>query len=317
MSLSQSLKIHGVHTALFTPLINDDPKRLANKIDYEKAKVMIDDLIEAGVDGIVPVGTTGQSATLTHVQHLEFIRFVNEYVNGRVQIIAGAGSNCTRESVEMIKAIQSVAKIPVLCVTGYYNNPSREGLILHFKTLAEETGAEIVLYNVPSRTNSYLDADAVVELAKVPNIIGLKQAVDFKIDGEHRQETLKIIKETKELDFALLSGEDDAFAQLLQDGGHGLISATANIVEAAKLFIEIKDLANSNDFSKLSEIQASLAQYVKAVFIRKNPIPLGALFNSPLYQPLCSVLETENGLQAQNLIMDLIETKAESLKKYH
>ncbi len=182
----RSQYLNGVFTAIFTPLLSDDPKRLRNSIDYDKAKIMINDLIEKGVDGVVPVGTTGQSATLSHKQHLDFIRFVVETVAGRCKIIAGAGSNCTRESVDMILDIQKIAKIPVLCVTGYYNNPSEDGLFLHFKTLAEETKAEIVLYNVPSRTNSYLTPNTIIELAQIPNVIGLKQAVDFTEGGEHR-----------------------------------------------------------------------------------------------------------------------------------
>ncbi len=317
MSKLLSSRICGVFTALFTPLLADDPKRLRNAIDYEKAKKMIDDLIQVGVQGIVPVGTTGQSATLTHRQHVDFIKFVYEYVAGRCQIIAGAGSNCTRESVEMIQSIREVADVPVLCVTGYYNNPSREGLGLHFKTLADETGAPIVLYNVPSRTNSYLDADTIIELAAHPHIIGLKQAVDFKIDGSHRQETLKILRETKALDFAVIAGEDDSFARLLQDEGHGIISATANIPEAAQLYVEMYHLAQKASFSQVVKLQDILNEFVKGVFIRKNPMPLGTLFSSPLYQPLCSVLETESGVQAHQLLIELIETKAPSLKKYH
>ena len=123
MQITNASQLCGVFPALFTPLKDDDPKNLHNSIDYEKMKKMIDDLINAGVSGILPVGTTGQSATVTHKQHLDIIKFTLDYVDGRVPVIAGAGSNCTRESVEMIQEVEKIAEVPVLCVTGYYNNP--------------------------------------------------------------------------------------------------------------------------------------------------------------------------------------------------
>src|ERR1700755_1292676 len=120
---------------------------------------MIDDLIAVGVEGVVPVGTTGQSPTVSHQQHLDFIRFTLDYVDGRVPVIAGAGSNSTRESVEMIQSIQAgLGEMAVLCVTGYYNNPPQDGLIAHYRTLSRETSAKIIIYNVPGRTSSYLEA---------------------------------------------------------------------------------------------------------------------------------------------------------------
>jgi 4-hydroxy-tetrahydrodipicolinate synthase len=316
MAIQNASDINGVYTALFTPLKNDDPKRLNNVIDYEKSTQMIEDLIEAGIQGIVPVGTTGQSATLSHQQHLEFIRFVHKQINNRVDIIAGAGSNCTRESVEMIHKIQAIAPMPVLCVTGYYNNPTQAGIVKHFQTLSSETGAKIVLYNVPSRTNSYIAPESVIELAQDPNIIALKQAVDFKQGGDHRADTLKIQDQTKDLDFTLISGEDDALFDLMEIGGTGIISATANIPEAVTQFIDLMKSYRNGHQESAKKIQVALSDFISAIFIRKNPIPLGTFFNSPLYQPLSSVIDTENGAEAKKVILDLIENKASSLKKY-
>ena len=128
-SVTEARDLHGVFPALFTPLLDDDPARLRNSIDHEKAQQMIDDLIECGATGLVPVGTTGQSPTVSHSQHVEFIKFTVDYVDGRVPVIAGAGSNCTRESVEMIESIhRACGDLACLCVTGYYNNPPQEGL---------------------------------------------------------------------------------------------------------------------------------------------------------------------------------------------
>ncbi len=308
--------LSGVFTALFTPLNSDCDKRLYNSIDYKKTEQMIDELIALGVNGIVPVGTTGQSATLSHAQHLEFIQFVVDYVGDRSKIIAGAGSNCTRESVEMINNIQKIKEIPVLCVTGYYNNPAQFGVKKHFETLASETGAEIVLYNVPGRTNSYISADTIIELSKNKQFIGLKQAVDFKVDGEHREDTQRIIEATSNSAFSVLSGEDDAVAQVIKDGGTGVISATANIPEALSLFLNIIKEGNSGNFEESFNLQEQVLPYVHACFSRKNPIPLGTLFNSPMYQPLCDVKETEEGEIVYHQLVEFMNEKASSLLKY-
>ena len=317
MSTSLSNALHGVHTALFTPLLSDDSKNLNNSIDYIKLEEMIEALIKKGVHGMVPVGTTGQSATLSHQQHLDVVKFTLEKVAGRAQIIAGAGSNCTRESVEMIKKIQAIADVPVLCVTGYYNNPTPNGIFNHFKTLADETGAKIVLYNVPSRTNNYMTPEIIIELAKIPNIIGLKQAVDFQEGGEHRADTLTIIAGTRNEDFAVLSGEDDSLAEMIKIGGCGIISATANIPEAAEIFIATYQSATSGDLETAATQQASLADFVSAAFSRKNPIPMGTFFNSSLYQPLCKVEDTEGGTELEAQLQELIKQSAPSLLKYY
>jgi 4-hydroxy-tetrahydrodipicolinate synthase len=316
MRITNSSQLCGVFPALFTPLKNDDLRCLYNSIDYDKAKKMIDDLIEAGVHGLVPTGTTGQSATLSHQQHLDFIKFVLDYVDERVPIIAGAGSNSTRESIEIIKEVLKIAEIPMLCVTGYYNNPPQEGIYSHFKSLSSETGAKIVLYNVPGRTASYIHPNTAIKLAEDKNIIGLKQAVEFRIGEKFCEDTKSIIEQTKNLDFALLSGECGAFIDMLEHGGIGLISATSNIPEAAKIFVELYNAFQEKEFEKCDKLQDDARDYVDAVFCRKNPIPLGTFFNSPLLLPLVSVKDTERGDEAEARIHKLIKEKAQSLLKY-
>lgn len=317
-SISTASELRGVWPALFTPLRADDPKRLRNSIDYDKAKLIIDDAIAAGVTGIVPVGTTGQSPTVSHEQHLDMIRFTVDYVDGRVPVIAGAGSNSTRESVDMIQAIQkALGPMAVLCVTGYYNNPPQEGLVAHFETLSAETGAKIVLYNVPGRTASYLEADTLVRLADDPNIIGNKQAVDFRNPGKHRDDTVKVIEATKGKDFAMISGEDDGVAAMLELGGTGVISASANIPELARLFLDLVAAHAAGDTAKSRALQDAAMPFVKMVFSRKNPVPLGTLLNSPLFQPLVSVRETAGGEALHAEMLRFIDEKAPSLKKYH
>jgi len=316
MQITTSSQLRGVFPALFTPLKNDDPQCLYNSIDYEKAKKMIDDLIEAGVHGFAPVGTTGQSATLSTEQHLDFIKFTLDYVDGRVPIIAGAGSNSTKESIEIIQDVLKIAEVPMLCLTGYYNTPPQEGIYAHFTALSRETGAKIVMYNVPGRTANYMHPNTIIKLAEDKNIIGLKQAVEFRIGEKFCEDTKSIIEHTKDLDFTVVSGEDGAFIDMLEFGGSGLISATANIPEAAKIFVELYNNFQKGDTEKCDKLQDDARDYVEAVFCRKNPIPLGTFFNSPLLLPLVSVKDTERGDEAELRIHKLVKEKARSLLKY-
>ncbi len=318
LSISRASELKGVFPALFTPLKDDDAKRLNNSIDYEKAKLIIDDLIAAGVSGLVPVGTTGQSPTVSHAQHLDFIRFTADYVDKRVPIIAGAGSNCTRESVEMIQKIQkTVGEVAVLCVTGYYNNPPQEGVKLHYETLAAETGAKIVVYNVPSRTNSYVEPETLISLSAHPGIIGVKQAVDFRTEGRHREDTRKVLQTVDGDAFAVVSGEDDLLHSVLELGGSGIITASGNIPEVSKLYLRLLSAFNDGDKKASGALQEEASEFARMVFMRKNPIPLATFFNSPLYLPLVSVRETADGEKAHGEILDFIASRAPSLQKYH
>jgi 4-hydroxy-tetrahydrodipicolinate synthase len=317
-TIAHASELKGIFPAIFTPLKNDDPKCMNNSIDYEKAKQIIDDLIKVGVQGVVPMGTTGQSATVSPEQHIDFIQFTLDYVDNRIPVIAGAGSNSTRESVETIQKIQRLSgELTFLCVTGYYNNPPQEGLTNHFTTLVEETGANIVLYNVPARTNSYLTPESILKLAEHPRILGLKQAVDFQSPGQHREDTLQILKHTSKDSFAMFTGEDDALATMLELGGTGMITATGNIPEAAHMYLQIIQAFEQGNKSVADSLQKSLLPFVQACFIRKNPIPLGTLFNSPVYQPLIAVQDTEGGRGAHQQLMQFIDDKASSLTKYH
>ncbi len=317
-SISSARELTGVFPAVFTPLNADDPARLRNTIDYAKAKIIIDDLIAAGVDGLVPVGTTGQSPTVSTKQHLDMIKFTVDYVDGRVPIIAGAGSNCTRESVDMIQAIHREAgELACLCVTGYYNNPPQEGLVAHYETLARETGAKIIIYNVPGRTASYLEADTLIHLARNANIIGLKQSVDFKNPGKPQDDTRAVIQGVSSDELSVVSGEDDSLFAILALGGSGIITASGNIPEVAKAYGAIIKAYRDGDHKMAESLQAGLDPIIKAVFCRKNPVPLGTFFNSPLYLPLVPVRETKGGEEAHARILELISTSAPSLKKYH
>lgn len=317
-SVSNAGQLHGVFPALFTPLVDDDPARLRNSIDHAKAKAMIDDLIACGVSGLVPVGTTGQSPTVSHRQHIEFIEFVVDYVDGRVPVIAGAGSNCTRESVEMIDSIsKACGDLACLCVTGYYNNPPQEGLVRHYETVAAETGVKLIIYNIPGRTASYLEPEALIHLGRNPNIIGMKQAVDFRSPGRYRDDTFQVLEGSSPQEFAVLSGEDNLLVTLLEMGGSGIISASANIPEIAGAFLRILESWDAEEWNAAAELESGILPVIETVFLRKNPIPLGTFFNSPLYLPLVDLDDTEGGTQAKERVMEVIHMALPSLGKYH
>jgi len=292
----RSADLAGVHVALLTPLLRDCPKGLRNGIDFEKAAGIIEDVLAAGVDGVVPIGTTGQSPTVTTEQHLDFVRFTIDRVAGRAKVFAGAGSNSTRESVDMIREIQRIAPgTACLCVTGYYNNPPQEGIAAHYEMLASETGAPLILYNVPARTANYIEPETIVRLASHPGIIGLKQAVNFADPGKFREDTVRIVSETAGMDFGVVSGEDAWFAQLLEIGGVGIVTASGNIPEAAKLYLEIRRRFLSKDLDGARAAQKALGPFVRWVFCRKSPIPLATLFDSPVFLPLVDLGRTEGG----------------------
>jgi 4-hydroxy-tetrahydrodipicolinate synthase len=217
----------------------------------------------------------------------------------------------------MIQNVQKISPVPVLCVTGYYNNPPQEGIVDHFLSLAHETGAKIVVYNAPGRTANYMHPDTLIRLAQDPNIIGLKQAVDFRIGETYHEDTDRVVRETKDHDFAVLSGEDGSFIDMLEMGGTGLISATANIPEAAAIFVKLYNAFQKGSFPECDDLQDAVRDFVETAFCRKNPIPLGTLFDSPLLLPLVSVHETARGEEAEARILKLIREKATSLQKYH
>jgi 4-hydroxy-tetrahydrodipicolinate synthase len=201
-------------------------------------------------------------------------------------------------------------------VTGYYNNPPQEGLVRHYETVARETDANLILYYSPGRTASYLEPDTLVELARIPNIIGLKQAVDFGAPGRYRDDTARVIAETDASKFAVLSGEDDILVELLGLGGVGIISASANIPEVAKAFLGILAAWGRGDRAGAEGIERGILPVIESVFLRKNPIPLAAFFNSPLYLPLVDLRETDGGAEAYARVLEVIETELPSLRKY-
>ena len=326
--------LEGVYVALVTPLMKNDKRNTGNSIDFEKLNMIIDDCIEAGVQGLVPMGTTGQSATVASKGHIAVAKHVIERVKGSkndVSVIVGAGSNCTRESINLVHEIEKLSPdVALLMVTGYYNCPPQEGVIDHYSLIAERSKLPVVMYNVPSRTSNNISPRTIVKLSNVPGIIGLKQATPFGTGPDPAQsqewgDLQFILENTDPTKFRVLSGEDGLVSDLLHRGGFGVISATANIPEAARLYAEMHKAARDLDPKKMKELQKKADNYVALVFPNgvKSPIVLHHMFNSPIYLPMASLDRMIAGgnfaaVTAKESIDRAFKSgNLESLKKYH
>ncbi len=253
--------IHGSIVAIVTPFSYE-------AIDYEKLEELIEFHIESGTHGIVPVGTTGESPTLSHAEHEEVIKFTVEAVRGRIPVIAGTGSNSTIEAIMLTKFAEQAGADAALVVTPYYNKPTQEGIYRHFRTLADRTSLPLILYNVPGRTVVNIEPETVERLfCECENIIGIKEA-----SGSLEQAS-RIIFLCGE-DLILLSGDDAVNYPLLTIGGKGFISVTANIAPA-----DVSEMYNSfarRDIGRAKELHYRLLPLNRILFVESNPIPVKA-----------------------------------------
>lgn len=249
----------GSMVALVTPMRED------GSLDYDSLQKLVDFHVENGTDGIVAVGTTGESATLSVSEHTDVIRAVVRYADGRIPVIAGTGGNATSEAIELSAAAKALGVDAVLLVTPYYNKPTQEGLYLHFKTIAEAVDIPQILYNVPSRTACDLQPETVGRLAEFANIIGIKEAT-----GDVRR--VQFIKDLTGDDFQLYTGEDANTADFILAGGQGVISVTANV--APRAMHDMCMAALAGDEEKTSEINDLLAPLHQSLFLETNPIPV-------------------------------------------
>ncbi|MEX1199469.1 MAG: 4-hydroxy-tetrahydrodipicolinate synthase [Methylophaga sp.] len=249
----------GSMVALVTPM------RADGSVDSESLRKLVEFHIDNGTDGIVAVGTTGESATLSVEEHCDVIRQIVEQVNGRIPVIAGTGANSTTEAIELSEYARDLGVAAVLLVVPYYNRPTQQGLYLHFKTIAEAVDIPQILYNVPSRTACDLSPETVGRLAKIKNIIGIKEAT-----GDVRR--VQLIKDLVDADFELYTGEDGNTVDFILAGGCGVISVTANI--APKLMHEMCVAAMAGDADKARQINDKLAPLHRYLFSESNPIPV-------------------------------------------
>lgn len=245
--------------ALVTPMLPN------GKIDYEAYKKLIDWHVQEGSDGLVVVGTSGESPTVDFDEHTELIRVAVEHAAGRIPIIAGVGANATDEAIYLTQQAKKVGAQAGLSVVPYYNKPSQEGLFLHFSAIAQEGGLPIILYNVPGRTVADLSNDTILRLANVQNIIGIKDAT-----GDIGRGALLLANKPDH--FQVFSGDDPTAAALILLGANGNISVTANVTP--KLMHELCVAARQGDVPTTRALNAKLAQLSKVLFIEANPIPV-------------------------------------------
>jgi 4-hydroxy-tetrahydrodipicolinate synthase len=250
--------LKGVLPALITPFTND------NKVDKEGLRQNIGFLIEKGVSGIVPCGTTGESATLSIEEHEKVIEIAIEC--STVPVVAGTGSNNTTEALELTRSAKDAGADVALLITPYYNKPNDRGMLAHFKTIANEVDIPLILYNVPSRTGVNLKPELVGELAKESNVIGVKEA-----SGNLDQVT-KIIELTQDEDFVVFSGDDGLTLPIMALGGAGVISVVANV--APELTVSMVKAFQNGDLETARKMHIKLAPLIRAVFLETNPIPI-------------------------------------------
>ena len=253
------MEIKGALTALVTPFKDGG-------IDEEAYRAFIEWQIESGIDGVVPCGTTGESATLSHDEHKEVVRICVDQVRKRVPVVAGSGSNNTREAIELTKFAKSAGADAALMITPYYNKPTQDGMVAHFKAIADEVSLPMVVYNVPGRTGTNLLPATLGRMAReIPTVIGVKEAT-----GDMKQASL--IVEACGEDFTLLSGDDFTILPFLSLGGKGVISVISNIQPAKTS--RMCQPCRENDWKTARALHYELAPLNRAMFLESNPIPV-------------------------------------------
>ncbi|MFX1236123.1 MAG: 4-hydroxy-tetrahydrodipicolinate synthase [Promethearchaeota archaeon] len=293
-------KFQGSMTALITPFDSN------LEIDEVSLRSFVDYQIEKGSDALVPCGTTGESATMSHSEHQKIIEIVIDQANGRVPVIAGAGSNSTAEAISLTKHAKDVGANAVLSIVPYYNKPTHEGLIRHFRMIAEKVDIPIILYNIPSRTGQNMETKTIIKLSKIDNIVGIKEA-----SGNINQITNVILGTRDNPNFQVISGDEDITVHVCALGGVGVIGVAANIIpNRMSRFIDAC-LKNGNDDANTLHLE--LYPFFKALFCETNPGPvkfmasklkIAGISNWYIRPPL--VMPTEkNQIQIQEVLQDL------------
>jgi 4-hydroxy-tetrahydrodipicolinate synthase len=251
--------ITGSLVAIVTPMHED------GRLDLGAFRKLIDWHVAEGTDGIVVVGTTGESPTVDFDEHKELIRVAVQHARGRIPIIAGTGGNSTAEAIELTASAKENGATASLSVVPYYNKPTQEGMVRHFRKIAETVDLPMILYNVPARTVADMQNDTVLRLAQVPGIIGIKDAT---ANIERGTDLIKRAPRS----FAIYSGEDATALALILLGGHGVISVTANV--APKLMHQMCAAALVGDVKKARELNLGLLALHQRLFVEANPIPV-------------------------------------------
>jgi 4-hydroxy-tetrahydrodipicolinate synthase len=248
----------GSFTALVTPFGN-------GSVDEKAFRGLVDWQIAEGTDGLVPVGTTGESPTLSHDEHRQIVEWCVEQVKGRVPVIAGAGSNSTSEAIELAQHAQECGAAAVLVVTPYYNKPTQEGLYRHFKAINDAVGIPIIIYNIPARSVIDMSVDTMARLFELEHIAGVKDATANVVRVSQQRAAMGD-------GFNQLSGEDATALGFMAHGGHGCISVTSNV--APRLCAEFQDACLKGEYAAALKLQDKLMPLHTALFIETNPAPV-------------------------------------------
>lgn len=251
--------ITGSLVAIATPMHDD------GRLDLASFRSLIDFHVNEGTDGIVVVGTTGESPTVDFDEHKELIKVAVEHAKGRIPIVAGTGGNSTAEAIELTESAKKAGAASCLSVVPYYNKPSQEGLYRHFRKVAESVDIPMIVYNVPGRTVADMSNDTTIRLSQVPGIVGIKEAT------ADIQRGTDLVKRAPK-DFAIYSGDDATALALILMGGHGVISVTANV--APRLMHEMCVAALRGEVAKAREINLRLLGLHQKLFVEANPIPV-------------------------------------------
>ena len=261
--------LQGSFVALVTPMLEN------GSLDFNALEALIEWHIESGTNGIVSVGTTGESATVSVPEHLEIINKTINFVDRRVPVIAGTGGNSTQEAIELTQTAAELGADYALLVTPYYNKPNQEGLFQHFIKIADSAEIPQILYNVPSRTACDLMPETVMRLANHQNIVGIKEALD---SSERLSELIKISQSiADQKNFSVFSGDDPTFNSFMANGGDGVISVAANVVPS--YISQICSLNLSGQFDEAKELNSILENLYELLFVESNPIPVKWMLN--------------------------------------
>jgi 4-hydroxy-tetrahydrodipicolinate synthase len=271
----------GVLTALVTPFRDD-------AVDERALIELVERQIAAGVDGLVPCGSTGESATLSHAEHRRVVEVVVAAARGRVQVIAGTGSNSTREAIELTRHAKEAGADGALLISPYYNKPTQAGIVAHYAAIARETGLPLLVYNIPGRTASNILPETLAQLADIEQVVGVKEA-----SGDVAQIS-RAIAATPE-GFSVLSGDDALTLPVLALGGDGVISTTSNV--APSEMVELVRAFRAGDLARARDVHYRLLPLFGALFAETNPIPvkaalaLAGLIRDEIRLPLTALTE--------------------------
>jgi 4-hydroxy-tetrahydrodipicolinate synthase len=287
----------GAMTALVTPFDKD------GRVSYDDLKRLVAHQIKGGINGLVPVGTTGESPTVNHDEHLDVIRATIEYAKGKVPVIAGTGSNSTEEAIDLTRLSHAAGVDGVLIVAPYYNKPSQEGLFRHFARLAETTDKPIILYSIPGRCGVEIGVNTVERLvAKFPHVRWIKEAGGSV-------ERVDLLKQAMGSDLTVLSGDDSLTLPFMSVGAEGVISVASNLW--AKEVTQMVALANANDFAKATKIHRKLFPAFKGLFVEPNPLPIkyalmraGIISTTEVRAPLCEMSKASTAF-VEKMLADL------------